>query len=275
MSEAQEMSKIETSIKEHASSLLSEGVECLIGYDKDGPCFIDDLNEVERLVWNNQCIHNLTKYLPDFEGRVGIIIKGCDSLSLVELIKHNQVSRDRVFIIGILCSGMLNEKQEKYEKCKNCSHPSPVIYDVLLGEKPVPREEDYSDVIELESLPHDERFSFWERMFSKCIKCFACRNICPVCFCKECLIDRREPKWSSKFVSRSEILTYHMTRAFHVADMCTACGECERACPMKIPLLKLYKKLRKDVKELFGYEAGLDLEETPPLISFKEDDPEP
>lgn len=160
MNEAQEMTEIEAALKEHASSLLREGVECVIGYDKDGPSFIDDLNEVEKLVWNNHCIHNLTKYLLDFEGRVGIIVKGCDSLSLVELIKNNQVSRDKVFIIGISCPGILDEKQEKYEKCKNCSHPSPLIYDVLLGEKQTPKEEDYSDVIELESLPHEERFSF-------------------------------------------------------------------------------------------------------------------
>src|SRR3990170_147705 len=98
MSETQEMAKIETAIKEQARSLLSEGVGCVIGYDKDGPCFIDNPKEVDKLVWNNHCIYNLTKYLLDIEGKVGIVVKGCDSSSLVELIKLDQVNREKIFI---------------------------------------------------------------------------------------------------------------------------------------------------------------------------------
>jgi Na+-translocating ferredoxin:NAD+ oxidoreductase RnfC subunit len=63
-------------------------------------------------------------------------------------------------------------------------------------------------------------------------------------------------------------------RAFHLAGRCIGCGECERVCPMGLPLMKLNKKIEKEIKELFDYKPGIDTEQKPLLAMFKPDDPE-
>ena len=59
-----------------------------------------------------------------------------------------------------------------------------------------------------------------------------------------------------------------MIHAFHLAGRCTGCGECERVCPMEIPVALVKEKLNQIVKELLDYEAGLDPEAKPPLMTF-------
>jgi hypothetical protein len=44
---------------------------------------------------------------------------------------------------------------------------------------------------------------------------------------------------------------------------------------MGVPIMKLNRKIAKDIVELFGeYEAGLDTETLPPLGLYKAEDPE-
>jgi hypothetical protein len=44
---------------------------------------------------------------------------------------------------------------------------------------------------------------------------------------------------------------------------------------MNIPLSLLFKKVQKDIAELFDYQAGMELDQVPPLIDFKLDDQDP
>ena len=267
------MSDIEKNLRAEAKKLLEEKkVDYVIGYEesngKVSPCFIDNAKDVEKLVFNPGCVHNLSVYLleADAENKVGIVAKGCDARAIVELIKQNQVARDNIFILGISCDGVKDLLGKDYDKCKNCKYPVPLIYDVLLGEKKEGKEEDYSDVEEIESMSLEERKKFWNKQFEKCIKCHACRNICPLCYCEECALD--DKNWVSKSHKFPEIWMSHLIRALHTAGRCVSCGECERACPVNIPLRKLYRKIGKDVKELFDYEAGVNAEDVPPLVAF-------
>ena len=267
---------IEEELRNEARKLLGDKrVDYVIGYEKAGdkisPCFIDNAKEVERLVWNPGCVHNLAVYLLEAksEGKVAVVAKGCDVRAIIELIKQNQIERDKVFIIGISCDGVEDVSGEKYDKCRVCRYPTPLIYDVLLGGEKEGKEEDYSDVEQMGSLPPEERREFWKKQFSKCVRCYACRNICPLCYCEHCALE--DEKWVSKSNEFPDIWMFHMIRAFHLAGRCIGCGECERACPVNIPLMKLYRKIEKDVRELFGYEAGVNWDDIPPLASFDVD----
>jgi formate dehydrogenase subunit beta len=132
--------------------------------------------------------------------------------------------------------------------------------------------DDYALVKEQEYLPPGEKAAYWNNEFSQCIRCYACRNICPVCTCKECIFDKKAPRWLTKSTALSENLVYHLIRAFHVAGRCVDCGECERACPMNIPLRSLNKKVEKDVMELFDYTSGVDVDQPPPLATYQTSD---
>jgi len=87
-------------------------------------------------------------------------------------------------------------------------------------------------------------------------------------------VDESRPQWVGKSLDPTDTRTFHFLRAYHMAGRCTDCGACERACPMDIKVRQFTKKLEKDVKELFGYEVGVVLEERPPLDTYRPDDPQ-
>jgi formate dehydrogenase subunit beta len=312
----------EEEIRTKIRQLFEDGsISHFIGYEAGSdslhvtPCFLKSGQATSRLVWNPLCANNLSKYLLDFrkvEGKVGIMVKGCDSRSVVELLKENQIARDKVFIVGVPCRGIvdtkklsavlgissgevvaveddgdaflvtLKEGKQRVDKekvlrgeCLVCKYPTPVVYDVLLGDEisSLPWvKDDYSQVKELEALSAADKQRYWNNELSQCIRCYACRNVCPVCNCPECIFDKKAPRWLSKANDVSENLVYHLIRAFHVAGRCVDCGECERACPMGIPLRSLNKKVEKDILELFGYTSGIDVEQQPPLTTYQASD---
>ncbi|MEW6007171.1 MAG: 4Fe-4S binding protein [bacterium] len=260
-------------ISEIASELLEKkGVSLIIGYEeKDGiasPCFIKDKDDTKRLVFNEGCFHNLSVYLTRIKEKCAIVAKPCDVKSIIGLIQENQIKRTDVVIIGVACPG-LNVK-----KCKSCPDKNPLIYDYLIGEKIEERafEDKFSEVIEFEKKDPKERWDYFKNEFSRCIRCYACRQVCPLCYCETCIVDVSIPQWISKANSSSSNFIFHLTRALHLAGRCVGCGECERVCPMNIPLSLLNLKMEHEVFKLFGYTPGKEINAKPPLQEFKKED---
>ncbi len=274
------------------------------------PVIIRKPEDVEHLHWDSWCGVNLANYLPKATEKLAVVAKGCDARSIVVLMQENQITREQLYIIGIPCKGMLdrrkvwkqlngkeisfvNEENDKIvvgngnfklelkrsdllqDSCSICMHRNPVIYDELVAEKVEEQQVDrYEDIKHIEGMTSEEKWQYFQNLISSCIRCYACRNACPFCYCPQCFVDESKPQWLGKTIDPTDTLTFHLLRAFHVAGRCTDCGSCERACPMEIPVRIFTRKLEKDILEFYGYEAGTNIDERPPLDTYRPDDPE-
>ena len=236
--------------------------------------------------------------------------KGCDSRNIVTHIIENKVDRDRLHIIGVPCKGMVDrheiarrvpgeirevaeqenrivvrgpgfekifEKDEVLqENCAACTHRNPVLYDELAA----PETDELADpkpfesVEKIEALSPEKRRQYFEDLVSTCIRCYACRNACPLCYCPTCFVDESRPQWVGKSIDPTDTMTFHLLRAFHCAGRCTDCGACERACPMGIEVRQFTKKLNKDCLDMYDWEAGLTTDARPALDQYKPNDPD-
>jgi formate dehydrogenase subunit beta len=280
--------EIQEGIRVRARELLSlSEVGCVVGHERSPkgrvrPTFVYDAADADRLVWDRTCHHNLTVYLRDKGAkggrgepppRVAVVARPCDVRALNVLIHEGQVRRDWVFVIGVACPGMV-DGDEVAEHCQRCKERVPVFYDALVGEVPKGKVPDdtWADVAETEAMPPAERLALWTREFERCIRCYACRQACPGCYCFECVAEQVDPAWVSIAHRLPEKAFFHVMRAYHLAGRCVECHACDQACPMHIPLSLLNRKIAKDVKALFGYVAGGDPETPPPLATFRKDE---
>lgn len=251
------------------------------------------------------------------EGKTLVFLKPCDTYSFNQLIKENRVDRDKAYIIGIGCKGKLDvekikaqgvkgilnirgaeydgpadtltvetlygEKTVPYkdamlERCHVCKGKDHMVYDELLGESTDTKDADrFAEVEKIEAMSPEEKFAYFQSELSKCIRCNACRNVCPACSCRKCVFDSTKFDSAQKAnVDSFEEKMFHIIRAFHVAGRCTDCGECSRVCPQGIPLHLFNRKFIKDIDEFYGeYQAGADAESKGPLTSFTFGDVEP
>lgn len=313
------MQGIANAIQDAAKKALEEKkVDVVIGFSKGSlplrstPAFIRKPEDAEKLTWDYTCENNLANYLrKKKDQKVGVVVKGCDSRSIVALMKENQLVRDNLYIIGVPCSGMIDRKKVArlldgkellnaecdgdsvvlkgkdfsetvkladvlHRSCAACCHKNPVVYDIMVGEAVPEQAEDFSDIEAFEAKSLEERRSYLTQELSKCIRCYACRNACPMCYCEECFVDCSNPQWIGKSAANvQDNLLFQAVRVFHGAGRCTDCGACERACPMGIDLRILTRKLVKDVKDLFNTEAGVNMDDKPALATFDLNDPQP
>lgn len=275
-------------IREKARELLVSGqVGCVIGYEvgsrgRTRPAFIYQPEEVDRLVWNQDCTHNLTVYLnhklkrprPDVEVQpVAILTKTCDSRAINVMLSEKRFSREKVHIIGVACEGIRrgagltsNGKSELQERCMSCDQDAPVVYDTLIGQprrvEPV-AELNHATIMELESMSPEERMEYWLSQFDRCIRCYACRQACPMCDCPTCLYERDDSLWVAMGTGMNEKRAFHLGRAYHLAGRCVGCNECERVCPMDIPIGLLNRKLAQEMETQFRHRAGVQAVPTP------------
>jgi len=321
------MQKITKSqLVDKAVSLLADGtVSAVLGwsmgefsYDVTPRIFTTEDDIRKSFVFNDFCGANLSKYLVSktdgIEGKLLVFLKPCDTYSFNQLLTEHRFNREKVYAVGIPCSGMvdisrlkavsgdgitkIHEEEENLlvttiyednpitvpakdvllERCDNCKSKKHVAFDELLGDSgEVIESARFDQVAEIEAMTPDERFAFWQSQLSRCIRCNACRDVCPACTCEKCVFDNPLSGAENKSPANNfEEQMFHIIRAYHVAGRCTDCGECSRVCPEKIPLHLLNRKFIKDINEFYGeYQAGAEVGARAPLVDYTVDDPEP
>jgi ferredoxin len=278
-------------LKNTARELLQSGqVRCVIGYEsgprgRTRPAFIYSTEDVERLIWDQSCTHNLSVYLKDAlktakKGEqdesprcVALVAKPCDSRAINVLIAENQFEREQVHVIGMMCDGIVETNSNgsnvaNYQRrCLHCNLEEPVVYDSLIGERkgsiPTLQGELTDELAHLQAISAGERAEFWLEQFDRCIRCYACRQVCPMCNCPTCLYERDDSVWVGMQIEVNQKRSFHLGRAYHLAGRCVGCNECERVCPMDIPISLLNQVLAKEVETVFGTWAGMDTRPSP------------
>ena len=281
------------------------------------PAVFDSKESLEKdFVFGDFCGANFSKYLvkeTKKDGKVLVFLKPCDTYSFNQLLTEHRFNREKVYAVGIPCDGMvdvnlikekvgdgllsvcsdgdtikvetlydgvkeLNKADVLAERCINCKSKKHVAYDELMGEDgEVVDSNRFDEVAKLEKMTADERFAFWQNELSRCIRCNACRDVCPACTCEKCVFNNPNSGVENKAAVNSfEEKMFHIIRAFHVAGRCTDCGECSRVCPQHIPLHLLNRKFIKDINAFYGdYQAGEEVGSRAPLVNYTKEDLEP
>ena len=281
------------------------------------PYVFKSVDEMEKdFVWGDFCGANFSKYLiketAKSDKKVAVFLKPCDTYSFNQLLTEHRFEREKVYVIAVSCSGMADIRKikditgegiEKIEECDGylnvrtlydgivkidqkdalaerclCCFKHCVVYNELIGDDINKADYDrFAKVEELEKMTEDQRYAFWKNELSKCIRCNACRDVCPACTCEKCVFDDPKSVLESKAAANEfEEKLYHIIRAFHVAGRCTDCGECSRVCPQQIPLHLLNRKFIKDINTFYGqYQSGEKVGQRAPLADYKADDREP
>jgi len=238
---------------------------------------------------------------------VGVIARGCTTRSIIIQLQERQYGRDEVYIIGVPCEGYIDGKGLKAAvhgadiqegsveggeiniktgagnkkvalkdvlaaSCRTCRFNNPIISDVMVG-SPAPAmnpDAEYEEIKEFENKPNEERWAYFVKEMGKCIRCYACRQACPSCYCPTCFAEQSQPQWVGIGEDKSDTQVFQMMRLYHMVGRCVDCGSCVSVCPMGVDLRKFLKKLDKDAWEFFGNRAGSSMEDMPPLGRFDE-----
>ncbi len=203
------------------------------------PCFVKNANETGQLELNGLCGNNLAVYLNHRakSERTAIICRGCESRAIQTLVLENRHARENLYLIGVPCIGILDlqklEKQEHepilsiqeegdqvrvtvksgeksykrneilHSACINCNHPIPVNTDMVIDEAGLIEEKsfDKSYLESFRNLELDQRYQRFREEAERCIRCYACREACPMCYCEECFVNHSRPQWTDSTIN--------------------------------------------------------------------------
>jgi formate dehydrogenase (coenzyme F420) beta subunit len=250
-------------IKEAEQLILNGKVDIFLGYiTLDGHQIphgftrenLDELKDLEvsdnRYPLEKIACH-LTQKDPDL--KIGMLARDCNLRTLNVLYTWNQLNPDHIETLGVNCC------PSPLKSHGDCSYLEPKKSGAFKKEHGIDYNEDAEEF--LEENDNNERLLRWMYEFTKCIKCYGCRNICPVCFCKECSLEH--PSLVEPGVLPAEVPIFHLIRATHMAGRCIDCGLCEEACPSHIPLRVLYRKVNAAVSDIFEFQPGVQVEKSP------------
>ncbi|MBA7556992.1 hypothetical protein ES705_49720 [subsurface metagenome] len=244
--------------------------------------------------------------------KIGIVAKGCVGRAVNMLAVEKQINLENIKMIGINCNGNVNrskidleigekeildvsvsgddiivkgkdwEKKFPYnqyinELCKVCQVKSPsATGETCVGEcqEIESIHDEFADIDDFEAKSTEEKWEYIKNSLEVCTLCYSCRQACPVCYCNLCFVDQNLPIWFGKTTEYTDIFTFHLIRATHIAGRCVACGACSSVCPVGIDLNIITRKLEKIVKERFDFTSGLNAETLPPMMDFKMEDEE-
>lgn len=321
------MTDLQILLRQEATRLLNEQVvEVVVGFEAETvpfrpqPVFINSASQAGKLIINGFCQNNLANYLTRLprDQRIGMLVRGCESRAVRALVVENQHAREKLFLIGVPCHGIIDIKKIQghllsgqvsscqdlscilaveeteqtitittpdgrvtlerqtylHNSCLGCLHPNPIDPDVMLGELLPEGDPGYARqrITDFEARSLEQRYAFFTHEAERCIRCYACREACPMCYCAECFVDHTTPRWIESTISPAGTHAWQIVRAFHQTGRCVSCGACERACPMDIKMTYLTDKLNEDMRQMYGFEAGMSNTDQPPFAAFTLDD---
>ncbi len=284
-------------LRELAAGLLDGGqVKLVIGHTAGSlpgqmvPAFARTSQEAGLLSWNERCAGNLAVYLPgklkQAGGPVAVVVKSCDARAVAGLLRENQVRREDAVLLGVECAGIWHQERLA-ARCHSCAEAVSPLADWTLTatgavQGSVPPRNDRAigpdprsaQLAVLRERPAAERREFWQQEFGRCIRCYACRAVCPLCYCAACIADKQRPQWIPTAIDGAGNMAWNLTRAMHLAGRCIDCDECARACPADIRLDLLNRAVAGEIAGRYGYQAGADPALAAPLTTFQTDDPD-
>jgi formate dehydrogenase (coenzyme F420) beta subunit len=260
-------------LTKRAKELLeSKTVQVVIGYEAGSkgtarPAFITDPAKADKLIYDKSCVQNLAVYLTKHEvkhlGKMAIVATLPVMRSIMMLISEQQLASENVVVLGISPDGNLldiadTKVMQGYIEKSDLSNPPE--YKELLAK--------------LNKLTPEEKFAYWQNELSKCIKCYACRQACPMCYCTRCTVEVNQPQWIPVQSNTQGNMDWHVLRAMHLAGRCISCGECGRACPVGIPCHLLTMHLTDQVYNYFKVYAGTSDKMSSVMSTYEPNDKE-
>jgi len=255
-----------------AAKLLKAGeVQVVIGYGEGTkgrirPLFARDENEANELIFDERCTQNLAMYVYKKEtsklGKPAVIANIHTLRGIIRLAAENQLKEGDVIA--------LYATKDEVKELKTLDEIEAYLSTIT----PQLSDEDKEMIAKLEAMTVAERWAFWQKELENCIKCYACRQACPLCYCTQCAVETNQPQWIPVESTKIGNLEWHITRAMHLAGRCVECGQCGEACPVNIPIHLLPMKLAKDMRELYGSVTGMSRQEGYAMATYKPDDKE-
>ena len=303
-------------IKNRLKSMLNNGkIDGVLGFVeqryplKNYPVFARTEKDIDKITNSLFSILNIATYIRRIKNykKIAVFVRGCEERAINLLCAEHQIERDKLFLIGFPCEGVvdLNFLKKEYGRdiegierrdrtlvikgkrgefeisldqvisvvCKNCIRRDTPTVDLSIQEDEN-REEtpDFSFLKDIEEKTYKDRWQFFKEQFEKCTRCYACREVCPMCYCESCFVDSNDPVWVEPGYSVEDIVSFHLIKIFHMAGRCVNCGACERSCSEGIRLSYLTSKITKDLIEDYDYISGETPEQKPMFGEYKIDD---
>jgi ferredoxin len=252
--------------------LAAKAIQLVIGYgkgtgDSRRAVFIREAAKAGDLVFDDSCQQNLAVYLMKPEvrklGKAALVALPATLRTVLQLAAENQVQDHDLLV---LVPGPDGEVAQLATFAAIEAHVASTSVGLNEGET--------AELQKYEAMGLEQRRLFWEGEFSRCLKCYACRAACPLCYCSRCTVECNQPQWIPVPAHDLGNLEWNVMRAMHLAGRCVNCGDCSRACPVGIPLYLLNQKLISEVFTHFNSRSGTAARAENAMSVFKPNDTE-